>query len=170
MAHNKQQSRRPPYRGQCFISSPMFSRPRTPHVSWTWTQFGPPNLLPPAPRIIWSSQCHLFFGGKWQFQGPTFVPWNSEQDATYFVSSGLSISTLRCHVVTGVLAPLVSFSKFLSFLAKANLNRFLNSHIEMSWSHWCTRALKFLFFWPKLTLPVLHLPAYLVRLSQSALS
>ena len=35
----------PPYRGQCFISTPMFSRPRTPHVSWTWTQFGPANLL-----------------------------------------------------------------------------------------------------------------------------
>ena len=35
----------PPYRGQCFISTPMFSRPRTPHVSWTWTQFAPANLL-----------------------------------------------------------------------------------------------------------------------------
>ena len=50
--HNRQ-SRRRPYRGRCFISGSMFSRPRTPHVSRTWTQFGPLANLLQAPSFLW---------------------------------------------------------------------------------------------------------------------
>ena len=66
---------------------------------------------PLAPPIIWSAQCHLFFGGEITFSGTHFCP------LKYWTSWNL-----------------LCFEQFLNF------------HIEVSCSHWCSCALKFLFF------------------------
>ena len=66
---HKQQSRRPPYRGQCFISSPMFSRPRTPHVSWTWTQFGQRQICSLLSHRLFDQLNVTYFLGETIFSG-----------------------------------------------------------------------------------------------------
>ena len=128
----------PPYRGQCFISSPMFSCPRTPHVSWTWTQFGAPNLLPPKAQIIWSTQCRRYLG-EIIFSG------------THFCLSKYWTSCI-----------LFSFEQFfnLHLLRRDVLRKYRNN--------WVTDTplvslSKISLFRPKFISPILDLPAYLVR-------
>ena len=59
----------PPYRGQCFISTPMFSRPRTPHVSWTWTQFGQRQICSLLSHRLFDQLNVTYFLGETIFSG-----------------------------------------------------------------------------------------------------